>query len=173
MQNSKKVVNMAKRGAKSKYDTLVKPHLKEINEKVRQGVTEAAIAKALGISVASLNNYRNKYPEFAEALSKNKGADVLQDLLNAGVEAAKGCYKENEQSIYTIDEEGNPVLEKVIVNKVWQPPNPSLNKFYVQNYGREQGFSNDPTSLELKRLKQEFDQKLEEKKNWFLFTDKK
>ena len=161
---------MAKRGAKSKYETLVKPHLKEINEKVRQGVTEAAIAKALGISVASLNNYRNKYPEFAEALSKDKGADVLQDLLNAGIEAAKGSYKENEQTIYTMDEDGNPVIEKVIVNKIWQPPNPSLNKFYVQNFGKAQGFSNDPLQHELKKQKQEFDQKLEEKKNWFLFN---
>ena len=159
---------MAKRGAKSKYDTLVKPYLTVINEKVRQGVTEAAIAKALGISVASLNNYRNKYPEFAEALSKDKGADVLQDLLNAGIEAAKGSYKENEQTIYTMDEEGNPVIEKVIVNKIWQPPNPSLNKFYVQNFGKAQGFSSDPLQLELKKRKQEFDEKIEKAKNWHL-----
>lgn len=159
---------MAKRGAKSKYETLVKPYLTEINEKVRQGVTEAAIAKALGISVASLNNYRNKHKEFAEALSKDKGADVLQDLMNAGIDAAKGRYIENEQSVYTVDEDGNPVLEKVIVNKVWQPPNPALNKFYVQNFGREQGFSNDPLAHELKKRKQEFDEKLEKAKNWHL-----
>ena len=159
---------MAKRGAKSKYEQLCKPYLKEINDKVRQGVTEAEIAKALGISVASLNNYRNQYPEFAEALSKNKGADELQALINAGIEAAKGCYIENEQSIYTVDEDGNPVLEKVIKNKVWQPPNPALNKFYVQNFGREQGFSNDPLQYELKKQKQEFDEKLEKAKNWHL-----
>lgn len=159
---------MAKRGAKSKYEIHCLPYLKEINEKVRQGVTEAEIAKALGISVASLNNYKNQYPEFAEALSKNKGADELQALVNAGVEAAKGCYRENEQSIYTIDEDGNPVLEKVIVNKVWQPPNPSLNKFYVVNFGKEQGFSNDPLQHELKKQKQEFDEKLEKAKNWHL-----
>ena len=159
---------MAKRGAKSKYETLCQPYLAEINKKVREGVTEAAIAKALGISVASLNNYRNKYPEFAEALSKDKGADVLQDLINAGIEAAKGSYKENEQTYYTIDENGNPVIEKVIVSKQWQPPNPALNKFYVMNYGKEQGFSNDPLQHELKKQKQEFDEKLEKAKNWHL-----
>lgn len=159
---------MAKRGAKSKYEQLCQPYLKEINEKVRKGVTEAEIAKALGISVASLNNYRNKYPEFAEALSKGKGADELQALINAGIEAAKGSYKENEQTIYTLDENGNPVIEKVIVNKVWQPPNPALNKFYVMNFGKEQGFSNDPLQHELKKQKQEFDEKLEKAKNWHL-----
>lgn len=159
---------MAKRGAKSKYETLVKPYLTEINEKVRQGVTEEAIANALGISVASLNNYRNRYPEFKRALSKDKGKDELEALVNAGIEAAKGSYKENEQFIYSIDEEGNPVLEKVIKNKVWQPPNPSLNKFYVQNFGKDQGFSNDPLQHELKKQKQEFDEKLERAKNWHL-----
>ena len=159
---------MGKRGAKSKYDTLVKPYLTEINDKVRQGVTEEAIAKALGISVASLNNYRNKYPEFAKALCKNKGKDELEALVNAGVEAAKGCYKTNKQTIYRVDEDGNPVIEKVIENEVWQPPNPALNKFYVQNFGREQGYSNDPLQYELKKQKQEFDEKLEKLKNWHL-----
>lgn len=159
---------MAKRGARSKYDTLVKPYLGEINEKVRQGVTEAEIAKALGISVASLNNYRNQYPEFAEALSKDKGADVLNDLINAGVEAAKGCYIENEQTIYGFDEDGRPVIEKVVKNKVWQPPNPALNKFYVMNFGKDQGFSNDPLQYELKKQKQEFEEKLEKAKNWHI-----
>ncbi len=159
---------MAKRGAKSKYETLVKPYLTEINEKVRQGVTEAAIAKALGISVASLNNYRNQHPEFAEALSKDKGADVLQALLNAGIESAMGYYITNEQTVYAIDPEGNRVAEKVIQNRVWQPANPALNKFYVQNFGKEQGFSNDPLQHELKKRKQEFDEKLEKAKNWHL-----
>lgn len=159
---------MAKRGARSKYDSLVKPYLTEINAKVREGVTEAAIAHSLGISPASLNNYRNKYPELAEALSKDRGADVLNDLTNAGIEAAKGYYRENEKTIYTMDEEGNPVIEKVIVNKVWQPPNPALNKFYVMNFGKEQGFTNDPLQHELKKQKQEFDEKLEKAKNWHI-----
>ena len=162
---------MAKVGARSKYESLVKPYLEDVNAKVRQGVTEAEIAKALGISVASLNNYRNKYPEFREALSKGKGADALSELINAGIEAAKGCYKEDEQTIYTMDEDGNPVIEKVIVNKRWIAPNPALNKFYVQNFGKEQGFCNDPLAHELKKRKQEFDEKVERKKNWHLNLD--
>lgn len=159
---------MAKRGARSKYESLVKPYLSEIEKKVREGVTEAAIAEALNISVASLNNYRNKYPEFAAVLSKDKGADELEALINAGVEAAKGCYKDNKQSIYEVDEDGNPVLVKVIVNKVWQPPNPALNKFYVKNFGKEKEFSEDPLQYALRKQQQEFDEKVEKAKNWHL-----
>jgi hypothetical protein len=160
---------MAKRGAKSKYEVCVKPYLAEINKKVREGVTEAAIAKSLGISVASLNNYRNQHKEFAEALSKDKGADVLQALINAGIKAAIGGYKTTQKkTIWVTDENGNPVIDRQEEYETEQPPNPALNKFYVMNYGKEQGFSNDPVAHELKRQKQEFEEAIERAKNWHL-----
>ena len=160
---------MAKKvGRKNKYEEYVKPYLAEINAQVRRGMTEAAIAQGLGISVATLNNYRNQHKEFAEALSKNKGADCLQDLVNAGIEAAKGRFVENEQTVYTMDENGEPVIEKVIKTKVWQPPNPTLHKFYVLNFGKDEGLVNDPLEYALKKKKQEFDEKIERAKNWHL-----
>lgn len=158
---------MAKRGAKDKYETLVKPYLSEINEKVRNGVTEEEIAKALNISVASLNNYRNKHKEFAEALSKDKGAEVLQKLINAGIESALGYYKENETMEIILDEDGKPSKRKKVVTKTWYPPNPALNKYYVSNYGKEQGFTNDPLEYELKKAKHDLDVQMEEMKNWY------
>lgn len=159
---------MAKRGAKDKYDSVVKPFLSEIQKKVREGITEAEISKALGISVASLNNYKLKYPELKEALSKNKGADVLQGLINAGIEAAKGYYKENETTVIVLDEDGNPSKKQRTVQKIWYPPNPVLHKFYVLNYGKEQGFVNDPLDYELKKSKQEFDELLKKQEKWDL-----
>lgn len=163
---------MAKRGAKTKYDTLVKPYLTEINEKVRRGVTEAEIANALGISVASLNNYRNQHPEFAEALSKNKGADCLNDLINAGIESAKGYYKEIETTVIVLDEEGNPSKRQKTIQKQWFPPNATLHKFYVLNFGKEQGYTNDPLEYELKKAKQDFAEALTKKQNWHFDFDK-
>ena len=157
---------MAKRGARSKYSVCVEPHLNWVKEQVRKGVNEESIAKELGISVASLNNYRNKYKEFAEALSKDKGSEELNALVNAGIEAAKGYYKENEQTVYKIDENGNPVITSVVKTKVWQPPNPTLHKFYVLNFGKSEGIVNDPLEFELKKKKQEFDEKLAKAKNW-------
>ena len=161
---------MAKRGAKNKYETSVKPYLMQINEKVRQGVTEAEIAKALGISVASLNNYRNKYPEFAEALSKDKGVDVLNDLINAGIESAKGYFKDIETTVIILDEDGNAIKRQKTIQKQWFPANPALNKFYVQNFGKDEGYTSDPLEYEFKKRKQEFDEELEKKKNWHLFN---
>ena len=155
-----------KAGAKSKYETLVKPYLEEINKKVREGVTEAEIAKALNISVATLNNYRNQFPEFAEALSKNKGKDVLQKLINAGIEAGTGYFKENETTTIILDENGQPSKRQKVVTKVWYPPNPTLNIFYVKNYGKDEGFVSDPLDYELKKAKQELEEAEIKAKNW-------
>lgn len=167
-------VNMAKRGAKSKYERQVQPYLKEINSKVRQGVTEEAIAHSLGISVASLNNYRNKYKEFAEALSKDKGADVLNELINAGIEAAKGQFKTNKQTIYERNENGELEAVRIVENEVFIPPNASLNQFYVKNFGKDKGFVADPLEYELKKAKAKAEEDLLKAKNWDVdFNDNK
>lgn len=161
---------MAKRGRKNRYEKDVKPYLKEINEKIRQGVTEEQIADWLGICVASLNNYRNQYPEFAEALKKNKGADVLTALINAGIDAALGGWKTSKETVEEVDKEGN-IVTKTTTKHTYVAPNPALNKFYVMNYGKAQGFTNDPLNYELAKQKQEHTEKIENAKNWDLNLD--
>lgn len=148
-------------GRKSKYENCVKPYLDDINEKVRQGIIEEEIAKSLGISVATLNNYKSKYPEFKKALSKDKGKDVLQSLINAGIESAKGYYKDE----ITIVEDSNGKKTTTKTRK-WYPANASLNQFYVKNYGKGEGFVADPLDYELKKAKQELDEAVIKEKNW-------
>jgi transcriptional regulator with XRE-family HTH domain len=157
---------MAKRGAKSKYETNVKPYLETIKKKVRQGITEAAIAEALGISVATLNNYKNKYDELKDVLTKDKGADILDSLLNSGIEAAKGYYKENETTVIALDENGKPSKRQVTKQKIWFPPNPVLHKFYVLNFGKNEGYVNDPLDYDLRKARQELAEAEAAAKNW-------
>lgn len=152
--------------AKCRYFDCVQPYLDTIRKKVREGVTEVEIAKSLGISKATLENYKRDFPELREALSKDKGADVLQRLINAGIESACGCYKKNTVTRYKADEDGNPILVGIDEYEDWQPPNATLNKFYVQNYGRAEGFSNNPLEYDLQKQKQEFMEKLERQKHW-------
>lgn len=163
---------MAKRGAKGKYEQLVKPYLSQINEKVRQGVTEAEIAKSLNISVASLNNYKQQYKELQEALSKNKGADVLQGLINAGIKGAQGYFVEEETVTIVLDKDGNPKKTKVI-NKRWVPANPTLNIFYAKNFGKDAGLVSDPLDYELKKAKHELDEAMAKANNWDLDLNNK
>ena len=145
-------------GAKCKYETCVKPYLKEIKKKVRQGVVEEEIAKALGISVATLNNYKNQFPEFKEALSKDKGKDVLQQLINAGIKGATGYFEEEEETVIILVGDDNEVAKKQkTIRKKWNPPNPTLNIYYTKQYGKDKGFTNDPLKHELDKAKFDFE----------------
>lgn len=154
--------------AKSRYFDCVQPYLDTIRKKVREGVTEVEIAKSLGICKATLENYKKQFPELKEALSKNKGADVLQRLINAGIEEACGYYKPDRVWEYKADEDGNKVLVGMKEIEQWQRANPALNKFYVQNFGREEGFSNNPLEYDLQKQKQEWIEKKERQENWEL-----
>lgn len=154
------------RGRKSLYDSLVKPRLKWINEQVRNGVTEKAIADALSITEQTLNNYKNKYPEFKEALSKGKGADVLQRLINSGIDAACGQWIEEETITVTLDEDGKPSKRQKVTTKKYLPPNPALNQYYTKHFGQEEGFTGDPLALEFKKAKLAFDKEVQSEKDW-------
>lgn len=158
-------------GKIGKYEAAVKPHLETIRKKVREGITECEIAKALGIAVGTLYEYKKKYPEFKEALSQNKGADVLQGLINAGIEAAKGYYKENEVTTIVLDEDGKPSKKQKVITKQWYPPNQNLHKFYVLNFGKGEGLVNDPLEYELRKTKLEFEELELKAKNWEQFNE--
>lgn len=148
-------------GRKSKYDSSVKPYLEDINKKIREGVVEEEIAKSLGISVATLNNYKKKYPELKEALSKDKGKDVLQKLVNAGIEGAIGYYKD-EITIVEVDGQ-----KRTTKTRKWFPANATLNIFYTKNFGKDEGITSDPLDYELKKAKAELEKEQAKKDNWF------
>lgn len=159
---------MAKRGAKDKYEEMVKPHLEMINKKIREGVTEAEIAKALGISTASFSNYKREHQELRDALKLNKGKDVLANLVNAGIESACGYYKTNTTTTYATNEDGQVYVKSKVETKTWYPPNATLNRFYVLNLGKDEGFVDSPMEFDLKKAKQDFEMQESKIKNWFL-----
>ena len=142
-----------KKGRKCLYEDLVKPRLEWIKEQVRNGITEKAIAAELGITEQTLANYKNKFPEFAEALSKDKGADVLKRLVNSGIEAACGQWVEEEVTTIVLDKDGKAAKRQKIITKKYIPPNASLNQYYTKFYGKDEGFTGDPLLLELKKMK--------------------
>lgn len=154
------------KGRKSKYDRLVKPRLAWINEQVRNGVTEKAIAAALGITEQTFNNYKHRYPEFVEAVTDNKGKDVLQRLINSGVEAACGQWVEEETITVQLDENGEPSKRQKIITKKYIPPNSSLNQYYTKHFGKEEGFTGDPLALDFKKAKLDFDKAVQSTKDW-------
>ena len=165
-KKSKDTAKAATRGRKCKYDELVAPRLAWINEQVRNGISEKAISEALGITEVTLNNYKKQYPELKEALNKNKGKDVLQRLINSGIEAACGQWVTEETIVVQLDESGAPSKRQKTTVKKYIPPNPSLNQYYTKHFGQEEGFTGDPLALEFKKAKLEFDKAVQSEKDW-------
>lgn len=71
----------------SKYDPDVTPILAE--QYARDGLIDEEIANKLGIARSTLSNWKNKYPEFSDALKNGKevvDAKVEKTLLNKALE---------------------------------------------------------------------------------------
>ena len=98
-------------GRKSKYETQVKPYLPKIKEWY-QTMTEGQIAKKLGVSVASFENYKNKYPELVDALQKAKET-LIDDLKATLKRKAKGfTYEERKLTVFADGTEKEEVTTK-------------------------------------------------------------
>lgn len=96
-------------GRTNKYLTQVKPNLYMVEAWARVGLNNEQIAKNLGINVATLYDWQNKYDDFSEALKGNKGiAD--REVENAMYKRATG-YDVTEvvrERQPVLDEQGNP-----------------------------------------------------------------
>jgi transcriptional regulator with XRE-family HTH domain len=95
-QNKANEKKEQKRGRKSKYDTHVKPYLNRIPKWRRNGMTEAQIAKKLGIAMSSFSLYKLKHSEFSEAL-KNSKEELIENLEDSLFRRAMGySYEETK-----------------------------------------------------------------------------
>lgn len=151
-------------GRKSKYESHVKPRFKEIEKWCKRGATDKEIIKLLGISKDAFYKYKNEYPELND-LIKNNRIDAVEELKNALFKRATGFqYVEKEETKET-DEVGN-VKHKVrnVVKTV--VPDPASALILLKHWAKDEGWTNDPAILNLKKQELEFKKKQAEKENW-------
>ena len=64
---------MAKVGRKSKYDDFIdRKGLVLVEGWARDGLTDLQIAKNIGVAMSTFCDWKNKHPEFSEALKRSK-----------------------------------------------------------------------------------------------------
>jgi hypothetical protein len=144
-------------GRPGKYESHVKPHLKEIEE-MAQYMTEAQIAETLGVNYATFREYKKKYTALSSSLKKGR-AVLVKDLKSTLIQRAKGfSYTEKK-----IIKEGGEVVREEIYQRSALPDVASLN-LLLKNYASD--WSNDPQTLELKKKELELKEKEFESKNW-------
>ena len=79
--------------AKSKYFAIVAPRLLEVERWAKDGVSDEDIAGNLGIAYSTLRCYREKYDEFADALTHGK--EVSNEIVEGSL--YKRCNGYNAQ----------------------------------------------------------------------------
>lgn len=119
-----------KPGRKPIYDEwLTKEGLILIQGWKRNGLTNQQISKNIGISITTLCEWQNRFPEIAEALKKGREV-VDQEVENALYKSAMGF--EYDEIIYEKDKETGEMIEVKRIRKTQLPSN-TAQIFWLKN----------------------------------------
>ncbi|MGN0805363.1 MAG: hypothetical protein ACI4MS_08275 [Candidatus Coproplasma sp.] len=158
-----------KAGAKSKYETHILPFFDKIEKLLNDGASERQVAKSLGVSYASFNNYKVKYKELGDLCRKPR-TKLVEDLRSALVKKALGyTYEEKEQYIeQEIDPQTKkPTGKKVMKTKIvtrHQPPDTTAIFGALNIY--DDDYVKDKKQYELKQQELELRKMIAENKDW-------
>lgn len=149
----------------SKYDTEIKPHLKEIKEAVQNGATVEEIAKAFNIAVSTLHKYKAEKKELKDAFTRGR-AKVVIDIKGALLKKALGFEYTEQKTVGKKDKDGENV---VLVEKYkrYSPPSETAAAMLLRNYDKE-WIDRDNVSTELKRQEMELKKAIAESNNFDL-----
>lgn len=148
-------------GRNNKYETNVKPHLAEIKIWY-ETLTEGQIAKKLGVSTASFENYKLKYPELVECL--NSGRELLiEELKDSLKKKAKGFhYTETKKTIREIDGHKTQLIEQF---DRYSPPDTGAIHLLLKNLD-DTWRNDDKQTMDLKKQKIELEKQKSENEDW-------
>ena len=149
---------MAKKGRKNKYETHVKPYLKDI-EQWCNTMSEKQIAKKLGVAYSSWCQYKLDFSELSDCVKKGR-QDLVSELRSALIKRAKG-YSYTETKIV---KEFGKVVKTEVVTKI-QPPDVAALNLCLKNYDKD-NWANDPQMLDIRKKELELREKQIENNIW-------
>ena len=159
-----------KRGRKPYYETIIQPALPQIAELVKRGLLEKEIMAALGVSKSVWYAAKVKYTEFSDVLNARHRIEAVEKLEAAALKAACGYTYTEKRKIYKPSDpetgETEPVLAALEIVEKHQPANSQLNRYLLQNWGKEYGYTADPVQHELKRDELEFRKAMKAPPEW-------
>lgn len=141
-------------GRNGKYETHVKPYLKEIQEWY-EILNEEQIAKRLKISVKSFENYKKQHPELKKSLQNGKQM-LIEDLRKSLKKKALGfTYTERKTYIKDVDGKKVKVIEEY--EKYAQPDTGAIH-LLLKNLD-DKWRNEDKATMDLKQSKLEIEKK--------------
>lgn len=149
-----------KKGRKNKYFAEVKPRFDEIAEMCKLGATDKEIADNLGIHKATFCDYKNRYSEFSELLKESRKSPILQ--IKAALFRRATGFTYSEKKIVT-NEQGE-VKEEVYIKQAL--PDPASAMILLKHWARDEGWTNDPAQLAIKKKELELKEKALQAEDW-------
>ncbi len=147
--------------AKSKW-VKVKDKLLLVKKWARDGLTEEQICKNLGISKATMNNYKKDHVDFLNAIKNGKEV-AITEIENALYKRALG-YEYEELKTYIKLENGK---ETKYTEKTKKHIAPDVAACSILLKNKDRGnWSDNPMKTDLDRELLELRKKMEEVKNW-------
>ena len=138
-----------KRGAKSQYANKVLPYLAEIERYIHYGVTEGDICDFYGVGKTQWAEYKKKYPELTETLSRARAAQK-KDLLDNAFRVAIGYEYEEEYTEEIKDKNGAVIGSKTRKQKKYAKPDAGMLQFLLINRFTAE-YARDPHMVELRK----------------------
>jgi len=152
-------------GRPSKYETEVKPHLKEIKNAVASGATVEEIADAFGIAASTLHKYKAEKKELKEAFARGRKIIVFE-IKAALLKKALGFEYEEEKRVGRKDKSGENI---VLVEKYkrYSAPSETAAAMLLRNYD-DNWRDNDKASAEIRRQESDLKKAIAEANNFDL-----
>lgn len=151
-------------GRPNKYETHIKPYLKQIAEWKKNGATDQQICEQLGVSMSVFYAAKAKYPEFSEIM-KNTRAAFIADLRG---ELARLAFKHTlkTKKVYTKTENGNAVTYQEVTEKEIDGDIAAIH-LLLKNLDRE-NWAENPQAIDIKKQELELKRLLAEANNFDL-----
>ena len=137
----------------NKYESNVKPFLKQVSLLAMCSGTEEEIADKLDISLKTLHRYKKEHSEFKEALETKKISDIK--VMEAFLKRACGyTAKEETTELKGKKDENGEICGEQVVKKTTQkdiPPDLSAIKWWMEKNG---DFANAPEEIDIEKARE-------------------
>ena len=148
-------------GRSNKYDSNIKPHLKDIKKWIQDN-TEYQICARLGVTPQSFEKYKKMYPELKEALQQGR-EDLVTSLKETLVKKALGYHYTETKT--TIRDENGKKIKVIEKNEKYAHPDTGAIHLLLKNYDSEWR-NDDQTTVDIKRKQLDLTQQKIEQNEW-------
>lgn len=155
-------------GRKSKYDEFCAPHIENIKKWVSAGATDEEVAKALGIGLTTIYEYKKKYPKFADAFARGR-EEVVINIKAALLKKALGFEYEEKKTVGRKDKDGENIVLIEKYNRYCVPSETAANML-LMNYDKDWRTSDNATA-ELRKQEASLKKAIAEANNFDLNFD--